>query len=112
MVVPVPASTTEVYIYLLAGSREIDLGELEDNQVFPVSADSCRVAEGGGVVALRLVKRHVVWVDAADYEALAEAGCDARRVAVATVLYSVAVRVLASSAVYGEYQVVRRGRLY
>ena len=64
------------------------------------------------MVALRLVERHVVWVHAADCEALAEAGRDARRVTVATVLYPEAVRVLASSAVYGEYQVVRRGRLY
>ena len=61
------------------------------------------------MIALRLVERHVLGVDAADDEALAEAGGDASGVAVARILDAIAVRVLASSAVHRKYQVVAGG---
>ena len=96
--------------HLLPRSSEVNLCKLEDKEILTVSADFCGVAKRRVVVALRLVERHVVRVNAAYHQAVSEVRRYTSWVAVAGILDTVAVGVPPATTIDRENQIVRGGR--
>lgn len=96
--------------HLLAGSREVDLGKLQNEKILSTPPDLCLVPERGGVVALCLVEGHVVGVDATYHETAAKVRGYPCWVVIAGVLDSKSIGVFSTATVDGKNHVVGRGR--